>query len=269
MNKLVHSFSFQLFNHAFLPADLIKSSYSFGQSNTDYTFTGNVFETKFEDLSQIKFTYVCFWPLLQNYSSFLNYSFRFKTSNKTFFCQLNRIKREEIGGSNIVQLKNGSAVDIFVNGNALKPDRLKIIRDKDLIALNDITIAVFVYFDCYDNRQSDHAEELTDKYIICDMIGKGAFGEVLEAFSYIDYKHCAIKVLKIDQQTDSEHLEREAELLRSTKHPNIISVYEVIKRDHAVFIVMEYAEEHLPEVKLDEKVKANLIFTFFEILSFN
>ena len=83
-------------------------------------------------------------------------------------------------------------------------------------------------------------------YTHIKLLKKGSTGNISLYFSESDSKKVAIKEIDIsdhNKQTINE-LEKEAELLKSVNHPNIIQFYESFIEDTNLYIVMEYCEKN-------------------------
>jgi serine/threonine-protein kinase len=76
------------------------------------------------------------------------------------------------------------------------------------------------------------------------IVGRGAMGEVYAAVSKKDERPAAVKVLLGDQDHDYlARFEREAEIARSTRGPNLVSLFETGQTaDGTPYIVMELLE---------------------------
>ena len=93
-----------------------------------------------------------------------------------------------------------------------------------------------------------------DRYKVFKVLGRGSYGEVwlvspLEssADSKSKPRRCVLKRVSVgrsnDEKTDLAVAEREAQLLSSLKHPNIVSYIESFRsRDHHLNIVMAFCE---------------------------
>lgn len=76
-------------------------------------------------------------------------------------------------------------------------------------------------------------------------IGRGATSSVYEAIRSADERRVAIKVVPIDFRHDSSlnmRVEREANALRTLKHPNIVRMYDIHKTEHEYILELEYVD---------------------------
>ncbi len=82
-------------------------------------------------------------------------------------------------------------------------------------------------------------------YSIVEKIGKGGMGEVFRAKDQSLGRDVAIKVLPGEFAKDADRMarfQREAKLLASLNHPNIIHIYDIASDGGVDFIAMEYVE---------------------------
>ena len=82
-------------------------------------------------------------------------------------------------------------------------------------------------------------------YEILDLLGRGGMGSVYRAKDPDLEREVAIKVLSRDFAADSSTLrrfEREAKLLASLNHPNIASIYDLLRVDDKRYLILELAE---------------------------
>lgn len=84
-------------------------------------------------------------------------------------------------------------------------------------------------------------------YFPPDIIGEGAFSRVYRARSVrVPNKDVAVKIVRVDDpnipQSWKEHsMRRELKILKSIKHPNVITTYDVIKTRTRIYIFMDMA----------------------------
>ena len=82
-------------------------------------------------------------------------------------------------------------------------------------------------------------------YHVRSLLGKGAMAEVYLATDRRNGKNVALKVLPRgfgNADTRLRRFEREAHAMTSTKHPNVVAIYEVGKYNRTPFIAMEYVD---------------------------
>jgi serine/threonine protein kinase len=103
------------------------------------------------------------------------------------------------------------------------------------------------------------------RYQIAGEIGRGAMGVVYKALDPAIGRTVAIKTIHLTDLTDldarqrvGERLMREAQSAGTLSHPNIVTVYDVLKQDEFAYIVMEFVpgpslEEMLREGRLPER----------------
>jgi len=88
--------------------------------------------------------------------------------------------------------------------------------------------------------------QLTDKYKIIEKIGTGTWSEVYSGLNKKNNEKVAIKkIRKIKISTDKmrDQIQREINIQKNLKHPNIIELYEAFEDDYNIHLVLEYAEK--------------------------
>ena len=86
-------------------------------------------------------------------------------------------------------------------------------------------------------------EEIICEFIIKEKLGEGAFGSVHLGINKQTGEKVAIKILekiRLFRYQDKVRLEREIEILKKLKHPNIVQLYGVIETDNQILLIMEY-----------------------------
>lgn len=82
-----------------------------------------------------------------------------------------------------------------------------------------------------------------DRYIFIKKVGAGSFGTVWAALNQDTGELVAIKKLKTKYYSQEECLNlNEVKILRKMKHPNIIQLKQVIKRDEILYLIFEYMD---------------------------
>ncbi|RXW22535.1 hypothetical protein EST38_g3306 [Candolleomyces aberdarensis] len=81
-------------------------------------------------------------------------------------------------------------------------------------------------------------------YLLLQTLGEGEFGKVKLGLHCQWGEEVAVKLIRrgnIDSTVRMSKVEREIEVLRSLKHPNIVRLYDVIETDKYIGIILEYA----------------------------
>ncbi|KAG2133805.1 Pkinase-domain-containing protein [Suillus bovinus] len=81
-------------------------------------------------------------------------------------------------------------------------------------------------------------------YILLQTVGEGEFGKVKLGLHSQWGEEVAVKLIRrgnIDTSVRMSKVEREIEVLRTLKHPNIVRLYDVIETDKYIGIILEYA----------------------------
>ncbi len=95
-----------------------------------------------------------------------------------------------------------------------------------------------------------------DKYQIVGIIGQGGMGKIYKAVEPGASKYIIIKQLLInDREIITKRFKREADLMTSFRHKNIVAVYDYIKEGKSYYIVMEYIDGLSVEDLIENKVK--------------
>ncbi|TFY62253.1 hypothetical protein EVJ58_g3973 [Rhodofomes roseus] len=81
-------------------------------------------------------------------------------------------------------------------------------------------------------------------YLLLQTLGEGEFGKVKLGLHMQWGEEVAVKLMRrgnIDSTVRMSKVEREIEVLKSLKHPNIVRLYDVIETDKYIGIILEYA----------------------------
>jgi serine/threonine protein kinase len=87
-----------------------------------------------------------------------------------------------------------------------------------------------------------HPVQLTERYDIHEVLGRGGMGEVLRATNRASGELVAIKALHFDLSDPGmvERFLREGEALRRLNHPNIVKVRESFESEGRFYLVLDY-----------------------------
>ena len=159
----------------------------------------------------------------------------------------------------------------WINGNKIGKDNMSPLEhDSELWFSADTTDKilkkVFV-FRSMTALTDQFPTQLTDKYTVSKVLGRGAYGEVRLGFRIPDLHRVAIKSIskKNKYTTSSQTIMNEVRILRKIKHPSIINLEDVIDSPDSLFIVLELAEggallEKIKDGKKLDEFEAKLHF---------
>jgi eukaryotic-like serine/threonine-protein kinase len=97
---------------------------------------------------------------------------------------------------------------------------------------------------------------LVDRYRVVRVIGNGGMGVVVEARNVVTDKRVAVKWLHAHVASDpeaSQRLVREATAACRIRHPNVVDVYDVIRDNVSILLVMELLEGEPLRAVLDRR----------------
>ena len=113
--------------------------------------------------------------------------------------------------------------------------------------------------------------EIICEFVIKNKIGEGAFGSVHLGINKQTREKVAIKILdksKLKKIENKIRFEREIEILKQLKHPNIVQLYSVIETERQIFLIMEYlkGKELFQYIILKKKIPEDEACIYFQQL---
>ena len=96
------------------------------------------------------------------------------------------------------------------------------------------------------------------KYQVLEQVGEGGFGRVYRALDPLLKREVAIKTCTLRQPDVRARFVREAEIVASLKHPNIVTVYDFGVEDGEPYLVQEYLSGADLQVVLDSGTAVDL-----------
>ena len=115
-----------------------------------------------------------------------------------------------------------------------------------------------------------HPVEKIGKYKILGVLGKGGMGIVYKGLDPDIEREVAIKTIRLDSFIDGPEKEemlnrviREAKAAGRLNHPNIITIYDVLRDDDLTFIVMQYVDGQT----LQTLIESGKIFSSEEVIA--
>ncbi|XP_019493894.1 PREDICTED: serine/threonine-protein kinase 36 isoform X2 [Hipposideros armiger] len=93
-----------------------------------------------------------------------------------------------------------------------------------------------------------------DKYHVLEMIGEGSFGRVYKGRRKYSAQVVALKFIPKLGRSEKElrNLQREIEIMRGLRHPNIVHMLDSFETDKEVVVVTDYAEGELFQILEDD-----------------
>ena len=94
-----------------------------------------------------------------------------------------------------------------------------------------------------ENSNNPQNDKTLCDFIIKEKIGEGTFSTVKVAINLQTNEKVAIKIMqksKIILDEDKTRLEREIQVLKILRHPNLVHLYSVIEKDDKIYLIMEY-----------------------------
>ncbi|XP_074641732.1 serine/threonine-protein kinase Chk2-like isoform X2 [Tubulanus polymorphus] len=204
---------------SFTAMDLIKEEYTFGRAETcDYVFNS---------------------PLMKKHKCFQAYS-------KVHFI----IRRVHSSTGTHVFLEDKSSNGAFVNGEKVGKDAKQVLNNNDEIGLSLIKNKAFVFLDLLASDNNRFPKEISKKYTVTKVLGRGACGEVRLAFQKGTCSKYAVKIISKkafslggqNHQNISPQIQSEIAIMKSLKHHAIIKIEDVIDTPDTVYIVLELLE---------------------------
>lgn len=86
-------------------------------------------------------------------------------------------------------------------------------------------------------RRSD----VTDHYVLGEVVGKGGFSEVVKAISRKTGATVAVKIVHCPSSAEKNHLSGEISILQKLpRHPHIVEFFESFEDDKYIYFVLEF-----------------------------
>ena len=95
------------------------------------------------------------------------------------------------------------------------------------------------------NNEENNNENILCDFIIKEKLGEGTFGKVKLAINRQTEQTVAIKILiknKISKEKDRLRLDKEIQILKSLRHPNIVHLYADVQTKYYLYLIMEYIQ---------------------------
>ena len=121
--------------------------------------------------------------------------------------------------------------------------RKYIIKENDGTTEDILAFYPESYMSKDENYSSLKEEDIICDFIIKEKLGEGAFGSVRLGINKQTGEKVAIKILdksKLTKYEDKIRIEREINILKKLRHPNIVYLYSIIKTERQILLIIEY-----------------------------
>eukprot|EP00045_Choanoeca_perplexa_P010934 m.113716 g.113716 ORF g.113716 m.113716 type:complete len:740 (+) comp15451_c0_seq1:155-2374(+) len=189
--------------------------------------------------------------------------------------QRQRLSETEYGiRIEIIQLNLAS---LKQEDEALKTQRGLLLRERNLHLREMKRIT-----DEDNAKYKDLPHRLTERYVLCCLLGRGGFSEVYKAYDLLEQRYVACKVHQLNtswseakKQNYIKHATREYEIHRTLKHESVVELHDVFEIDANSFCtVLEYCPGQdldfllKQEQKLGEKDARNKVMQIIQALKY-
>ena len=129
---------------------------------------------------------------------------------------------------------------------------------------------ISIPFESSNNSNNDFQKnKILCDFIIKEKIGEGTFSTVKLAINRQTHEKVAIKIMqknKIILDEDKKRLEREIQVLKILRHPNLVQLYSVVETDEKIYLIMEYIKgiELFDYIVNKKKLSEKEAFIFFQ-----
>ena len=145
-----------------------------------------------------------------------------------------KLSRSQIVNKN----KNTSKVPMFVRR---KKKSTTLMENKNVInQLRKIQMSIPLFQESLVQEQKGNP---SDKYIIGNKIGSGAYGTVYEATNIIFKSKVAMKMIIKHENMKSELIRNEIDILKKLSHPNIVRIYEFYESTNCFYLINEHCDQ--------------------------
>ncbi len=101
---------------------------------------------------------------------------------------------------------------------------------------------ISIPFESSNNSNNDFQKnKILCDFIIKEKIGEGTFSTVKLAINRQTHEKVAIKIMqknKIILDEDKKRLEREIQVLKILRHPNLVQLYSVVETEEKIYFIM-------------------------------
>ncbi|KAH8249708.1 hypothetical protein KR032_011643 [Drosophila birchii] len=160
------------------------------------------------------------------------------------------IKRANCDLASPVYIQDLSRNGTFVNNEKIGMNKMRILKNDDVISLSHPTHKAFVFKDLSPNESMGLPEEINNTYYINRKLGSGAYGLVRLVYDTRTCQQFAMKIVKKNMLSggsrpstnlsDPERVLNEAKIMKNLTHPCVVRMHDIVDKPDAVYMVLEF-----------------------------
>ncbi|EDX05583.1 GD24241 [Drosophila simulans] len=159
------------------------------------------------------------------------------------------IKRANCELTNPVYIQDLSRNGTFVNNEKIGTNRMRILKNDDVISLSHPTYKAFVFKDLSPNESIGLPEEINKTYYVNRKLGSGAYGLVRLVYDTRTCQQFAMKIVKKNMLSgarpstnfsDPDRVLNEAKIMKNLSHPCVVRMHDIVDKPDSVYMVLEF-----------------------------
>ncbi|XP_016987447.1 ovarian-specific serine/threonine-protein kinase Lok isoform X2 [Drosophila rhopaloa] len=160
------------------------------------------------------------------------------------------IKRANCELTNPVYIQDLSRNGTFVNNEKIGTNKMRILKNDDVISLSHPTYKAFVFKDLSPNESVGLPEEINKAYYVNKKLGSGAYGLVRLVYDTRTCQQFAMKIVKKNMLSgsarpstnfsDPDRVLNEAKIMKNLSHPCVVRMHDIVDKPDSVYMVLEF-----------------------------
>ncbi|XP_052851672.1 ovarian-specific serine/threonine-protein kinase Lok isoform X2 [Drosophila gunungcola] len=160
------------------------------------------------------------------------------------------IKRANCELTNPVYIQDLSRNGTFVNNEKIGTNKMRILKNDDVISLSHPTYKAFVFKDLSPNESIGLPEEINKTYYVNKKLGSGAYGLVRLVYDTRTCQQYAMKIVKKNMLSgsarpstnfsDPDRVLNEAKIMKNLSHPCVVRMHDIVDKPDSVYMVLEF-----------------------------
>ncbi|XP_017081497.1 LOW QUALITY PROTEIN: ovarian-specific serine/threonine-protein kinase Lok [Drosophila eugracilis] len=160
------------------------------------------------------------------------------------------IKRANCELTNPVYIQDLSRNGTFVNNEKIGTNKMRILKNDDVISLSHPTYKAFVFKDLSPNESIGLPDEINKTYYVNRKLGSGAYGLVRLVYDTRTCQQFAMKIVKKNMLSgsarpstnfsDPDRVLNEAKIMKNLSHPCVVRMHDIVDKPDSVYMVLEF-----------------------------